>query len=90
MRLAIIISVALLLSACDQPKYPLYETDQVKRAEIFQACLKAVPPGPARTTYNDWAEVVNECADAAYYQSMYCYENCPPAPKRPAQEKEGE
>lgn len=44
-------------------------TDQCLRAKLFKECLAAVPKGPESTVYNDWAEVVDECARAATYQS---------------------
>ncbi|QEL26124.1 hypothetical protein FQV39_28590 [Bosea sp. F3-2] len=52
------------------------EPDQVKRAQIFQDCLKAVPEGPRVTHTSDWSQVVKACDSAAYYQSMVCVENC--------------
>lgn len=71
---------ALALTGCESPKYPKYEPDQARRAELFQTCLKALPAGPISTQYNDWDEVVAQCSSSAYYQSLYCYENCPPPP----------
>lgn len=62
------IAVAIMLSGCDSPER--WEPDQAVRQRLFQACLESVPEGPARTVYNDWSEVVNECGDQAYYQSL--------------------
>ena len=78
--LATLAIAALALSGCGELKYPKYAPDQKLRAELFQACLKALPAGPISTQYNDWDEVVAECSLSAYRQSLYCYENCPPPP----------
>ncbi len=43
--------------------------DQCLRAILFQQCLKALPAGPLATKYNDWDEVVKECANVARFQS---------------------
>jgi len=43
--------------------------DQCLRATLFQQCLKALPAGPLATKYNDWDEVVKECANVARFQS---------------------
>lgn len=81
MRYALALILALSVSACDAPDEPSYATNQQKRQELFQACLKALPAGPQTTHYNDWDEVVDSCESAAYYQSKYCYKNCPPEEK---------
>lgn len=47
-----------------------HEADQQERQRIFKECLSLLPAGPVSTQYNDWAEVVSECEDAAYYQSL--------------------
>ncbi|WEM34480.1 hypothetical protein [Xanthomonas phage X1] len=44
--------------------------DQCLRNQIFQQCLATIPPGPQKTVYNDWNEVVSECSSVAYYQSL--------------------
>ena len=44
--------------------------DQCMRREIFQQCLTNLPAGPKATMYNDWDEVVKECENVAYYQSL--------------------
>lgn len=44
--------------------------DQCIRAELFQACLAAVPAGPQATKYNDWDEVVSECGTQARTMSV--------------------
>lgn len=55
----------LLLAGCDQ-RGP----NQKLRREIFMHCLEKAPAGPQVTKYNDWSEVVDSCASAAYYQSL--------------------
>lgn len=80
MKIAIVSTIAVLLSACgssSQATYPRYESDRELRAERFDACMKLLPIGPTNTKYNDWAEVVSECELAAYRQSLRCVENCP-------------
>lgn len=57
--------VVVLMAGC-VPTQP----DQCLRAELFDRCMKALPAGPAATKYNDWDEVVAECDDAAYRQSL--------------------
>jgi hypothetical protein len=64
----IFILAFLLLSGCND--MPRWETDQELRAKLFQECLKAVPKGPDSVVSNDWAEVVDSCENAAYYQSQ--------------------
>ncbi|USV40986.1 hypothetical protein [Xanthomonas phage BUDD] len=44
--------------------------DQCLRNQIFQQCLATIPPGPQKTVYNDWNEVVSECASVSYSQSF--------------------
>lgn len=51
--------------------------DQCIRAQIFQACLKALPAGPMASKYNDWYEVVSECAATAKSQSLRIRRNIP-------------
>lgn len=67
MKFLAIFSVLLALSGCklDYPK-----VDQQRRAERFDACLKNIPVGPQQTKYNDWAEVIDACSRAAYYQAI--------------------
>lgn len=63
-----IVVVLFMLAGCDEvdPAAP----DQCLRREIFRECLQTVPAGPQRTVTNDWAEVIDECQSAAYYQSL--------------------
>ena len=58
----------LLLTACSVLVGP--SVDQCLRAELTQTCLEKVPAGPSTVTFNDWAEVVNACAQMAYYQAI--------------------
>ncbi len=44
--------------------------DQCMRKDLFQQCMKLIPPGPTNVQYNDWQEVVEQCALTAYYQSL--------------------
>ena len=68
MKILVILGVALLLSACEAPVHPV--PNQCLRAEIFKQCMAILPNGPVSTKYNDWNEVVSECASTAYHQSM--------------------
>lgn len=56
--------------------YPQYETDQKLRQKLFFKCLKLIPKGPEKTRYNDWDEVVSQCATVAFRLAQVCYENC--------------
>lgn len=67
-QLTLLMASALVLTACD--KNPKAEPDQCIRAEQFHRCLASVPAGPTSTQYNDWSEVVSECRNTAYYQSL--------------------
>lgn len=68
-----ILAIALLLLAgCEQAPTPepTWVYDQCARREMMKECLGAVPAGPKATQYNDWAEVVEECATTAARQSV--------------------
>ena len=66
--------LAFSLSGCnDQTRY---EADQKLRRELFKECMQLLPKGPDSTVYNDWAEVVDECKDYAYYASKVCVSGC--------------
>ena len=43
--------------------------DQCLRAQLFDRCVKIIPPGPLATRYNDWDEVIGECGGQALSQS---------------------
>ncbi len=63
------LAATLVLAGCDVPEKD-WGADQCLRIELFQQCLKALPAGPQSTQYNDWNEVVAQCQNAAYYQSL--------------------
>lgn len=71
MRIFITLAVGLLLVGCGEEaartEVPPASTaiDQCKRAELFRECMASLPAGPQNTTTNDWAEVVEACADSA-------------------------
>jgi hypothetical protein len=67
-KLILLAALVLLVTGCTGPIDNTIN-DQCLRREIFQQCMVNVPKGPNSTVYNDWAEVVNECEDAAMYQS---------------------
>ena len=67
-KLIFIISVTILLSACDALKGPT--PNQCLRQELFEKCMAILPKGPNATQYNDWAEVVTSCRQQAYYSSL--------------------
>jgi hypothetical protein len=71
MKKIILIVSVIFLFGCESP-LTVSQTvpDQCLRAQLFRECLSLVPAGPQSTQYNDWREVINECADAAYYQSL--------------------
>lgn len=54
------------LAGCSEQSVP----DQCMRRQIFKECMAALPVGPSATVNNDWSEVVSECQDTAYYQSI--------------------
>jgi hypothetical protein len=72
---------ALALTACVNEE-DRQMVDQCLRRQYFMQCLKVVPPGPEKTVYNDWDEVVGKCEDVAYYQavrkSKFVKEECRP------------
>ena len=63
------IALALALAACDG-SIDVSTPDQCMRAELFSACLRALPAGPAAPQFRDWDEVVAACESAAYRQSL--------------------
>lgn len=73
MRVIILIATVLplaALAAClPEREKRCWVTDQAKRTELFAQCLKLAQVQPQTTHYNDTAEVVNECDDAAYSMS---------------------
>lgn len=77
MKRAASIAAVALLAGCGKPM-EFAGPDQCLRAEIFQACMKALPQGPQQTKFNDWDEVVEACASTAYYQSVRLPEHIKP------------
>lgn len=35
-----------------------------------------IPKGTKKTRYNDWDELVSQCALEAYFLAQVCYKNC--------------
>jgi hypothetical protein len=66
-----------LLAGCDSvPIKPTSAVDQCLRTRLFRECMAAMPAGPTHVgTSNDWDEVIKECDNAAYYQSIRRVEN---------------
>lgn len=71
MKCAVYVIAAMLLVGCEKvvedPKVTAARGQL--RVELFEKCMKLVPPGPTTTQYNDWAEVISECRSTAFYQS---------------------
>lgn len=63
------VALTLALTACDG-SIGVSTPDQCMRAELFSACMHALPAGPMSSQYNDWDEVVTACESAAYRQSL--------------------
>ena len=70
MRYATAMLMLSVLVGCHELKHPTPPLDPELRQEIFFRCLEALPAGPVETQYSDWDEVVNECAQQAYYMSI--------------------
>lgn len=66
----LILSLVLVGVVGCEPMPPKTQSDQCMRAELFKQCMKELPAGPLATHYNDWDEVVAQCDQTAYYQSM--------------------
>lgn len=66
---AVLVLAIGTMSGCDQLPPPT-TTNECAREQIFQACLKALPAGPASTHYNDWDDVVDSCESHAYYTAQ--------------------
>jgi len=64
-----IIILLILCSGCDD-FIDATMPDQCLRRKIFLECMNAVPKGPETVVDNDWADVVDECQSASYYQSL--------------------
>lgn len=77
MRAMKAIAIAVVLAGCDA-RIQTSTTDQCMRAELFQACMRSLPAGPASTKYNDWDEVVDSCSTTAYFQAQRRTEHVKP------------
>lgn len=80
MKALIVLAMLVAVVGCTPTVYPQYETDQALRRVIFKECMASLPAGPRSTQYNDWDEVVSECASVAYHQALVCVANCPTFP----------
>jgi hypothetical protein len=71
MKFVTVLCATLALAACGPDEESKSGIDQCLRATIFAQCMAALPRGPERLTAagNDWAEVVEECADSAKAQA---------------------
>ena len=71
MKKLLLVAALVVLAGCDVQPRTNWQTDQKLRQQLFTQCLSSVPAGPSTTVYNDWAEVVEACEEAAYWQSRY-------------------
>ncbi len=71
MKTLLILALAFSLVGCGPNTNRIDTvTNQCIRAELFQKCLASVPKGPEVVgKYNDWDEVVSECASTSYRQA---------------------
>lgn len=70
-KTSLCVSLVLALSGCGpKPPETKWCTDEEKRIERFDQCLKLLPSGPATTEYNDWSEVVETCDGISYSQAQ--------------------
>lgn len=64
------ILIALLtVAGCTPDSDDAVQARKALRIELFEKCMQLLPDGPQTTKYNDWAEVVGECGNQAYYMS---------------------
>lgn len=66
MKYIIYIVVCSCIVGCGEKSAP----DQCLRRDLFQQCLQSLPAGPSSTKYNDWDEVVEQCEQSAWMQSI--------------------
>ncbi len=76
MKYIIVLLLSVLLLGCDRLAPPVTVFDISKQVELYKMCMETLPKGPDSTVYNDWAEVVEECRDFAFWGSQYCVRNC--------------
>jgi hypothetical protein len=70
MKKLLLVAALVVLAGCDV-YVPDWQSDQKLRQQLFTQCLGNIPAGPSTAVYNDWAEVVQACEEAAYMQSRY-------------------
>ena len=70
--LAVIFTVGLV--ACDD--MPTWRVDRKLQQELFFKCLDKLPPGPSKTKYNDWDEVIEECGSQSRNMANKCVRGC--------------
>lgn len=75
-QILLVLPMLLSLVGCDDIKpQPVDDADvtvvdQCIRQTIFLQCLSTVPVGPQATAKSDWADVVQNCSNNAYYSSI--------------------
>lgn len=74
-KIAILLVFVSLAGCDDKPQQPVSDADvivvdQCNRQTLFLQCLSTVPTGPQATEKSDWADVVDNCASSAYYESI--------------------
>ena len=75
-KIIFLILILIFSIGCQRPDLPVYVTDKKEWKEIFFTCLEKGPRGQDNTKYKDWAEVVDECDDAALRIAKTCIKNC--------------
>lgn len=66
----------MFLIGCNETPQPRVDSedsnafDQCVRAELFKICLGTVPKGPEVVNKSDWSKIVENCENAAQYQSV--------------------
>jgi hypothetical protein len=63
-KLILLISL-IFLTGCDPIEFDSNSADQCLRQKIFERCLELTP-----SNCTDCGDLVNECNNAAYYQSL--------------------
>jgi hypothetical protein len=73
-----IISISLFICVCISCSNKDEEVAcQKLRHQYFIECLEKIPEGPTSiSNSNDWAEVVSECGNQSYYQSIIPRHEC--------------
>lgn len=76
-RIGLMVLLLSIVGCGDNPfKEPVYLTDKTLQRQLFFECLERIPSGPKVTTYNDWAEVVEECGRQTTYLARRCVDKC--------------